>query len=68
MNTVFAHTSGLAAIASILAATKVAPAAGRCAGCSSKSDGGRIQLTVGSLSFIASYSNWPTGVGAIACS
>jgi len=34
MNTVFAHTSGLAAIASSLLATKAAPAAGMKSGCS----------------------------------
>src|ERR1700754_243233 len=68
MNTVLAQTSGLAAMASITLDTNVAPAAGDPAGGSSKPLGGSSQLTVGSLSFIASYSNWPMGEEAIAWS
>jgi len=52
----------LAAIASILDATKAAPAFGRKFGCSDWVDGGKIQVTVGRLSFIPSYSNLPTGL------
>jgi hypothetical protein len=55
-------------MASILLAMYVAPAAGRAFGCSAYTDGGSSQLTVGSLSLRASYSNWPVGVVAITLS
>jgi hypothetical protein len=57
MNTVLAHTSGLAATASSLLATKFAPAAGMAAGCSEPAPVVPIQDTAGRLSLTASYSN-----------
>ena len=59
MNSVLAQTSLLAAIALTLLATKSAPAAGMCSGCSQSAVVGMIQDTAGSLSFLASCSNWP---------
>src|SRR5580698_1079247 len=49
MNTVEAHRSGFWAMAAILDAMNSAPAAGRNEGCSELTDGGKIQLTAGSV-------------------
>src|ERR1700742_1499861 len=64
MNTVLAHTSGLAAMAPIFDATNAAPAAGVSAGCSDWPAPGISQDTAGSWSCNASYSNCPADTGA----
>src|SRR5262245_35103781 len=65
MNTVLAHTSGLAAMAPIFEATKFAPAAGVSAGCSDWPAPGISHDTAGSRSCSASYSNCPVATGAM---
>ncbi len=61
MNSVLAHTSGLAAIASSFEAMYSAPAAGIQSGCSHWAEGATSQETCGSWSFLASSSNQPAG-------
>jgi hypothetical protein len=61
MKAVFAHTLGLAAIASIFEAMYWAPAAGDQFGCSDCADGATSHDTCGRLSLAASSSNHPAG-------
>src|ERR1700741_2455205 len=65
MKAVLAQTSGFEAMASIFDAIRAAPPAGIEAGCSLPELLVLSQRTVGSWSFWASYSNWPTGVRAV---